>query len=99
MGRGVGIVLLGIWVLGVGCGGDLPEPESRGAKLYEKNCSGKGCHAPISPRRGGKRYWDAQYERMKPMMRQQGGALPSVEEEREILTYLHRHAQSSKGKE
>lgn len=91
--------LVGFWPLCSGCSGELPEAESRGAQLYKRSCAAKGCHDPIPPQRGGKRYWDRQFERMKPLMRKQGHTLPSAEEEREILAYLHRHAQSKTNKE
>lgn len=93
------IAVVGLCSLGAACSRELPEAESRGAQLYKRSCAGKGCHDPIPPQRGGKRYWDKQYERMKPLMRKQGYTLPSAEEEREILAYLHRHAQSNKSKE
>ncbi len=94
-------VLLIAWAcyIGSGCSRELPEPQSRDAQLYQKFCSGKACHEPIPPQRGGKRYWDLQFERMKPLMRQQGHAMPSAKEEREILAYLRRHAQGGKKEE
>ena len=82
--------------LAAGCGSKLPEPESHPAQLYRQYCSGKGCHDPIPPRRGGTQYWDLQNQRMLELMRQQGHALPSPAEQAEILSYLHRHSQGAK---
>ncbi len=81
--------------LAVSCGQDLPEPESRGAVLYVKYCSGRGCHLPIPPERAGVRYWDREYERMLVLMRKQSHPLPSSAEEKEIIDYLHRHARGA----
>ena len=77
------------------CSADLPEPESHSAQLYVTYCSGKACHAPLPPKRGGKRYWDIEYKRMLELMAKQGKKLPTPEENKEILTYLHRHARSN----
>ena len=88
-------ILAALVVLTVSCGQDLPEPESRGATLYVRYCSGKGCHDPIPPGRAGRRYWDQEFERMLAYMRKQSHPLPSAEEEREIVDYLHRHARGA----
>jgi hypothetical protein len=79
-------------VLAAGCGPKLPEPETRAAQLYVKYCSGSGCHGPIPPQRDIARYWDLQTDRMLVLMREQGWALPTPEEDREIRAYLHKHA-------
>jgi hypothetical protein len=92
---GVLAALLLTAVSWVACGRELPEPESPGARLYTRYCSGEGCHGPIPPRRGGKRYWDMQYARMLPLMRKEGWKLPSRAETEEILAYLHRHARGT----
>jgi hypothetical protein len=90
------LILLAAWLNWAGCSRELPEPESRGARLYAKFCSGEGCHDAIPPARGGARYWDVQYRRMLELMRQQRFPLPDAVEEREILAYLHRHARKAK---
>ncbi len=77
------------------CSVDLPEPESRGAQLYVSYCSSKGCHAALPPERGGKRYWDIQYNRMLEVMAQQNKTRPTAEETKEILAYLQRYARSN----
>ena len=92
---GVLVALLLAAVGWVACSRELPEPESRAAKLYTRHCSGEGWHGPISPRRGGKRYWDMQYARMLPLMRKEGWKLPTQAETEEILAYLHRHARGT----
>ena len=91
-------MLAAFLVLAVSCGRDLPEPESRGAALYVRYCSGKGCHDPIPPGRAGARYWDREYERMLVLMRKQSNALPSSEEQVEIIDYLHRNARGGERK-
>lgn len=83
------VVLIAAW----NCGAKIPEPESREAQLYVAYCSGKGCHDPIPPRRGGKEYWDQQTRRMLELMRKQGRPLPTAEEQAQIDAYLRRHAQ------
>ncbi len=75
------------------CSPKLPEPESRAARLYVTYCSGKGCHDPIPPRRGGREYWNDQTRRMLELMRQHGRPLPTPEEQAQIDAYLRRHAQ------
>lgn len=85
---------LAMWLA---CSGDLPQPKSRGAQLYQSYCSAKGCHAALPPKRGGKRYWDIQYSRMLEVMAQQGKQRPSAEETQEILAYLHRNARAGAG--
>lgn len=82
-------------LLALSCGSKLPEPESHPAQLYRQYCSGKGCHDPIPPRRGGAQYWELQHKRMLELMRQQGRDLPSLAEQEEILSYLRRHAQGT----
>ena len=82
-------------LLASGCASKLPEPESHPAQLYRQYCSGKGCHDPIPPRRGGAQYWELQNKRMLDLMRQQGYPLPSPAEQEEILSYLRRHAQGA----
>ena len=76
------------------CSADLPEPKSRGAQLYKTYCSDKACHAALPPKRGGKRYWDIQYNRMLEIMAQQGKKSPTPDETKEILAYLYRHTHS-----
>lgn len=83
-------------LLVLSCRARLPEPESRPAKLYAQDRSGKGCHDPIPPKRGGARSWELQNKRMMELMRRQGSPLPSSAEEQEILTYLRRHAQGAR---
>lgn len=83
-------------LLALSCSSKLPEPESRPAQLYRQYCSGKGCHDPIPPKRGGIQYWEMQNKRMLELMRHQGFPLPSAAEQEEILAYLRRHAQGAK---
>jgi hypothetical protein len=75
-----------------GCGGKLPEPESRPAQLYVQYCSGRGCHSPIPPQSDVANKWKLQTDRMLALMRERGAPLPSPEEEQEIREYLRKHA-------
>ena len=80
-----------------GCGAELPEPESRPAQIYVRYCSGSGCHGAIPPQRSSFAIWQNQYDRMIDLMRDEGWSLPDAEEEKEILTYLRRHARGGGG--
>ena len=81
-------------LLVLGCA-SLPEPESADARLYVRYCSGTGCHGPILPQAGGRKYWDMQTERMLVIMRKENSPLPSAEEKKRILQYLYKHAQGA----
>jgi hypothetical protein len=81
-------------LLALGCA-SLPEPESADARLYVRYCSGEGCHGPILPQAGGRKYWDGQTERMYALMRKQNWPLPNEEEKKRILQYLYKHAQGA----
>ena len=78
----------------LGCA-SLPEPDSADARLYVRYCSGSGCHDPILPQAGGRKYWDQQIERMLDLMRKANKPLPNADETRRIARYLHSHAQGS----
>jgi hypothetical protein len=83
-------LVLGLVV--AGCGASLPEPESEGAQLYVKYCSGSGCHGPIPPQVDTMGYWNNQYDRMIVLMREENWPLPSPEEDRKIRAYIEKHA-------
>lgn len=76
----------------VACGPELPEPDSREAKLYVEYCSGSGCHDPIPPQVDSIGYWNNQYDRMLVLMEDEGWKLPNPEEDRLIRAYLEKHA-------
>lgn len=86
----VGLAVLGLAM--AGCGPELPEPESEGAKLYVQYCSGEGCHSAIPPQTGGPGYWRNQYTRMLGVMRERGWPLPDAVQEQKIKDYLQRHS-------
>ena len=71
---------------------ELPEPESRPAKLYVQYCSGSGCHGPIPPQRDAWGIWEYQYDRMIDLMKRQGWPLPSPAEDQEIRDYIKKFA-------
>jgi hypothetical protein len=81
-------------LLAVGCA-SLPEPESEDARLYVRYCSGTGCHGPILPQAGGRKYWDMQTDRMFILMRNANRPLPNEEEKKRILQYLYKYAQGA----
>jgi hypothetical protein len=83
------------WFVGAlaGCAAqELPEPESRGAQLYVRYCSGSGCHDPIPPQRDTVGYWENQYERMIKEFNAPNGLMPTPEEGRVVQEYLRKHA-------
>ncbi len=74
--------------------GDLPEPESRGAKLFGRYCS--QCHNLPTPKMHSTDEWPVMFERMLGHLRIMGGRMPGVKvpvgEERDaIVSYLKRH--------
>lgn len=86
---------------------ELPDPESRGARLLTRYCS--QCHGIPSPASHSATDWDPTVRRMfarmehmahmsrmmggrMPMMRMPAVAAPTAEEERGILEYLQAHA-------
>ncbi len=87
-------LLASTFITWLGCA-SLPEPDSADARLYVRYCSGSGCHDPILPQAGGRKYWDQQIERMLDVMRKGNRPLPSADEMQRITRYLHRHAQGS----
>ena len=82
------LVLVGL----AACGTKLPEPESEGAQLYVKYCSGAGCHGPIPPQVDSIGYWNNQYDRMIILMRNQNWPLPNPQQDRKIRDYIEKHA-------
>jgi hypothetical protein len=87
-------LLFNALLLALGCA-SLPEPESEGARLYVRYCSVKGCHGPIMPQAGGRKYWDRQMDRMLDVMRNKNVPTPNAKEKKDILEYLHQHAQGA----
>lgn len=84
-------------------GAKLPEPKSRGARLTRSYCV--QCHNLANPAMHDAKRWPSVVARMVPRMEGKGnlGKLmgemmagvkaPSVEEERQIVAYLRKHAQ------
>lgn len=81
-------------IVWLGCA-SLPEPDSPDARLYVRYCSGSGCHDPILPQAGGRRYWDLQVQRMLNVMRENGSPVPTAQQRERIIAYLHKHAQGT----
>jgi hypothetical protein len=74
----------------IGCGPELPEPESPGAVLYRARCS--GCHRLYSPGSMTADMWAVQVERMQREFERRGMAPLSSEELDRLLSYLRQHS-------
>ena len=86
--------IFSVLIVWLGCA-SLPEPDSPEARLYVRYCASAGCHDAILPQAGGRKYWDLQFKRMIDLMRANNKPLPSAQEQRRMLDYLHQHAQGS----
>ncbi len=73
-----------------GCGVNLPEPESAGAKLYAARCN--TCHRVFAP--GSLKYemWKVQVERMQGELVRRGLPPLTPYERTVVLDYLKRHS-------
>jgi hypothetical protein len=80
---------LGI-VLAVGCGPNLPEPQSAGAQTYAGRCG--GCHRVYAPGSMTWPMWEYQLGRMRLLFTQLRRPWLAADEERLIVDYLQRHA-------
>jgi hypothetical protein len=74
----------------IGCGPQLPEPESPGAVLYARRCS--GCHGLYSPGSLTADMWAVQVERMQREFQRRGMPPLSPEEFDRLLAYLGQHS-------
>jgi mono/diheme cytochrome c family protein len=73
-----------------GCGPSLPEPERRGAVVYQGRCG--GCHRLFAPGSMTAEMWDVQVARMRGEFARRGIPWLSAEEEAALRGYLHDHA-------
>jgi cytochrome c5 len=73
---------------------DLPDPQSRGAKLVARDCA--QCHAVPSPAMHSAKDWAViaarMFDRMSSMEGMMGIEAPTGDEGQEILAYLKEHA-------
>ena len=77
-------------LLAVGCGGQLPEPESPGAQVYARRCG--ECHRAYAPPSMTWPMWQYQLGRMHLLFTQLGRPWLAPDEERLITDYIQRHA-------
>ena len=73
-----------------GCGPQLPEPESAGAKLYAARCN--TCHRTFAPGSLKFEMWKVQVERMQGEMVRRGLPPLTADERVVLLDYLKRHS-------
>ena len=84
---------LAAFVLAIGCGADLPDPQSPGAVVLRDRCG--GCHRPFLPGTMTIDMWKMQLGRMHELFAQRGIPWLSGAEERALLEYLTAHAGAS----
>ncbi|HVO22800.1 MAG TPA: hypothetical protein VMW56_04150 [Candidatus Margulisiibacteriota bacterium] len=73
-----------------GCGPNLPEPESAGAKLYAARCN--TCHRVFAPGTLKFEMWKVQVERMQGELVRHGLPPLTPDERNVLLDYLKRHS-------
>jgi hypothetical protein len=77
-------------LLAVGCGRQLPEPESAGAQAFVHRCG--ECHRAYAPQSMTWPMWQYQLGRMHLLFTQLGRPWLAPDEERLITDYIQRHA-------
>ena len=77
-------------MVGAGCGGSLPDPESRGAQVFAGRCG--GCHRVYAPGSMTFEMWKMQLDRMRGLFAQRGIPWLSPDDEHALLDYLQAHA-------
>ena len=80
-------------MVGAGCGGSLPEPESRGAQVLAGRCG--GCHRVYTPGSMTFEMWKAQLVNMRVLFAKRGIPWLSSDDEHALLDYLQAHASTS----
>ena len=80
-------------MVGAGCGGSLPDPESRGAQVLAGRCG--GCHRVYTPGSMTFEMWKAQLVNMRVLFAKRGIPWLSSDDERALLDYLQAHAGTS----
>ena len=83
-------VALAALALAVGCGADLPDPQSPGAVVLREKCG--ACHRPYLPGTMTIDMWKVQVGRMHELFAQRGIPWLSGAEEKALLDYLAAHA-------
>ena len=80
-------------MVGAGCGGSLPDPESRGAQVLAGRCG--GCHRVYGPGSMTFEMWKAQLVNMRVLFAKRGIPWLSSDDEHALLDYLQAHAGTS----
>ena len=80
-------------MVGAGCGGSLPDPESRGAQVLAGRCG--GCHRVYAPESMTFEMWKAQLVNMRVLFAKRGIPWLSSDDEHALLDYLQAHAGTS----
>ncbi len=83
------VILASLFLMACAGTQTIPEPESPGAKLYQKRCT--QCHGLPGPTRHTPEQWDHLLVLMESFMREKGTDFPAQEKEL-IQDYLHRNA-------
>jgi len=80
-------------VAGAGCGGSLPDPESRGAQVLAGRCG--GCHRVYAPGSMTLEMWKVQLAQMRVLFAKRGIPWLPSDDEQALLDYLQAHAGAS----
>ena len=80
-------------MVGAGCGGSLPDPESRGAQVLAGRCG--GCHRVYAPGSMTLEMWKVQLAQMRVLFAKRGIPWLSSDDEHALLDYLQAHAGTS----
>ena len=91
--RALGVLLVGLVLVGAGCGGSLPDPESPGAHVLVARCG--GCHRVYAPGSMTAEMWRFQLGRMRALFADRGIPWLAPDDERALLDYLIAHAGTS----
>ena len=78
---------------GAGCGGSLPDPESRGAQVLAGRCG--GCHRVYAPGSMTLEMWKVQLAQMRVLFAKRGIPWLPSDDEQALLDYLQAHAGTS----
>lgn len=84
---------MGLVLIGAGCGGSLPDPESPGAHVLVTRCG--GCHRVYAPGSMTAEMWRFQLGRMRALFADRGIPWLGPDDEHALLDYLIAHAGTS----
>jgi hypothetical protein len=93
-GRAAGLTLA-VGLLAGGCNARLPDPESRGARLYADRCA--GCHRLYAPAAMTSAMWKIVVVRMQGELARRGLPPLSADDQALLLDYLDRHSTGREG--